>query len=144
MKPPHPNLRLLGKLREGSSQAHESGEHRVSPVSYHEALALYVCGRVPARHQESAVPSRCLAHVCFLATIYLRVNAHIWVVQNYGLFVRTLNIRCRIMIGIQKWIIILTTTHMLELCRKSAVHLQFGCTGNVLVAQGRHCKPEGG
>ena len=32
--------------------------------------------------------------------------------QNYGPFLGTLNIRCRIIIGIQKGTIILTTTHM--------------------------------
>ena len=31
--------------------------------------------------------------------------------QNYGPFVGTLSIRCRIIIGIQKGTIILTTTH---------------------------------
>ena len=32
--------------------------------------------------------------------------------QNYGPFLGTLNIRCRIIIGIQKGTIILTTTHI--------------------------------
>ena len=32
--------------------------------------------------------------------------------QNYGPFLGTLNIRCRIMIGTQKGTIILTTTHV--------------------------------
>ena len=32
--------------------------------------------------------------------------------QNYGPFLGTLNIRCRIIIGIQKGTIIVTTTHM--------------------------------
>ena len=32
--------------------------------------------------------------------------------QNYGPFLGTLNIRCRIIIGIQTGTIILTTTHM--------------------------------
>ena len=32
--------------------------------------------------------------------------------QNYGLFLGTLNIRCRIIKGIQKGTIILTTTHL--------------------------------
>ena len=32
--------------------------------------------------------------------------------QNYGPFLGTLNIRCRIIIGIQKGTIILTTTHV--------------------------------
>ena len=34
--------------------------------------------------------------------------------QNYGHFLGTLNIRCRIIVGIQKGTIILTTTHMFE------------------------------
>ena len=32
--------------------------------------------------------------------------------QNYGPFSGTLNIRCRILIGIQKETVILTTTHI--------------------------------
>ena len=32
--------------------------------------------------------------------------------QNYGPFLGTLSIKCRIIIGIQKGTIILTTTHM--------------------------------
>ena len=32
--------------------------------------------------------------------------------QNWGPFLGTLNIRCRIIVGIQKRTIILTTTHM--------------------------------
>ena len=32
--------------------------------------------------------------------------------QNYGPFLGTLNIRCRIIIGTQKGTIVLTTTHM--------------------------------
>ena len=32
--------------------------------------------------------------------------------QNYGLFLGTLNNRCRIIIGTQKGTLILTTTHM--------------------------------
>ena len=32
--------------------------------------------------------------------------------QNYGPFLGTLNIRCRIILGIQKGTIILTTTHI--------------------------------
>ena len=32
--------------------------------------------------------------------------------QNYGPFLGTLNIRCRIIMGIQKGTIILTTSHM--------------------------------
>ena len=34
--------------------------------------------------------------------------------QNYGPFLGTLNIRCRIMIGTEKGTIILATTHMAE------------------------------
>ena len=32
--------------------------------------------------------------------------------ENYGAFLGALNSRCRIIIGIQKWTIILTTTHV--------------------------------
>ena len=32
--------------------------------------------------------------------------------QNYGRFLGTLNIRCRIIIGLQRGVIILTTTHI--------------------------------
>ena len=32
--------------------------------------------------------------------------------QNYGPFLGTLNIRCRIIVGVRKGTIILTTTHM--------------------------------
>ena len=35
--------------------------------------------------------------------------------QNYGPFLGTLDIRCRIIIGIQKGTIILTTTHIVTL-----------------------------
>ena len=38
--------------------------------------------------------------------------------QNYGPFLGTLNIRCRIIIGIQKGTIILTTTKMVQVCKK--------------------------
>ena len=38
--------------------------------------------------------------------------AHMGGCQTYGPFLGTLNIRCRIIIGIQKGTIILTTTHM--------------------------------
>ena len=41
--------------------------------------------------------------------------------QNYGPFLGTLNIRCRILIGIQKGTISLTTTHIGEYYR--------GCKG---------------
>ena len=41
--------------------------------------------------------------------------------QNYGPFLGTLNIRCRIIIGIQKGTIILTTTQMLV--------LEWSCSG---------------
>ena len=39
-------------------------------------------------------------------------KTHMGGCQNYGPFLGTLNIRCRIIIGIQKWTIIFTTTHM--------------------------------
>ena len=40
--------------------------------------------------------------------------------QNYGPFLCTLNIRCRIIIGSQKGTIILTTTHMI--CLRPSAH----------------------
>ena len=45
--------------------------------------------------------------------------------QNYGPFLGTLNIRCRIIIGIQKGTIILTTTHM-EKTRSEATESAHG------------------
>ena len=43
--------------------------------------------------------------------------------QNYGPFLGTLNIRCRIIIGIQEGTIILTTTHMGDgCCRDMLIH----------------------
>ena len=48
--------------------------------------------------------------------------------QNYGSFLGTLNIRCRIILGIQKGTLILTTSHMLRgfrACRSGAS----GCWG---------------
>ena len=42
----------------------------------------------------------------------LKLGSDIGGCQNYGPFLGTLNIRCRIIIGIQKGTIILTTTHM--------------------------------
>ena len=42
----------------------------------------------------------------------LPLSLHMGGCQNYGPFLGTLNIRCRIRIGIQKGTIILTTTHM--------------------------------
>ena len=39
-------------------------------------------------------------------------KAHMVGCQDYGPFLGTLNVRCRIIIGIQKETIILTTTHM--------------------------------
>ena len=41
------------------------------------------------------------------------LTAHMGDCQNYGLFLGTLHIRCRIIIGIQKGTIILTTTRIL-------------------------------
>ena len=40
--------------------------------------------------------------------------------QNHGPFLGTLNIRCRIILGTQKGIIILTTTHVLALRSEEA------------------------
>ena len=42
--------------------------------------------------------------------------------QNYGPFLGTLSIRCRIIIGIQKGTIILTTTHVL-LLKSPDIHI---------------------
>ena len=39
-------------------------------------------------------------------------TAHVSGCQNHGPFLGTLNIRCRIIVGIQKGTIILTTTHV--------------------------------
>ena len=41
-------------------------------------------------------------------------GTHMGSCQNYDPFLGTLNIRCRIRIGIQKGTIILTTTHIAE------------------------------
>ena len=38
--------------------------------------------------------------------------------QNYGPFLGTLNIRCRIIIGTQKGTIILTTTRIMKGCKE--------------------------
>ena len=40
---------------------------------------------------------------------------HVCGCQNYGPFLGTLNIRCRIIIGIQKGTIILTTAHVCKM-----------------------------
>ena len=45
--------------------------------------------------------------------------------QNYGPLLGTLNIRCRIIIGIQKGTIILTTTHMKEYKNKKKASIGF-------------------
>ena len=47
-------------------------------------------------------------------TLYVYVYIYIYMggCQNYGPFLGTLNIRCRIIIGIQKGTIILTTTYI--------------------------------
>ena len=49
-------------------------------------------------------------------------HIHMGGCQNYGPFLGTLNIRCRIRKGIQKGTIILTTTHIL--LRKGGKHLE--------------------
>ena len=43
---------------------------------------------------------------------YIGIIGYMGGCQNYGPFLGTLNIRCRIIIGIQKGTIILTTTHI--------------------------------
>ena len=57
--------------------------------------------------------------------------------QNYGPFLGTLSIKCRIIIGIQKETIILTTTHILKLNSFPLVsrRLQSGGTGVFRPAQ---------
>ena len=47
-----------------------------------------------------------------IAVVIVIKMAYMGGCQNYGPFLGTLNIRCRIIIGIQKGTIILTTTHM--------------------------------
>ena len=42
----------------------------------------------------------------------LSCDPHMGGCQNYGPFLGTLNIKCRIVIGIQKGTLILTTTHI--------------------------------
>ena len=44
--------------------------------------------------------------------IYIYIYMYMGGCQNYGPFLGALNIRCRIIIGIQKGSIILTTTHI--------------------------------
>ena len=53
--------------------------------------------------------------------------------QNYGPFLGTLNIRCRIIIGTQKGTIILTTNHILG--------NQMGSRGSCSVLSSRHQLP---
>ena len=52
--------------------------------------------------------------------------------QNYGLFLGTLNIRCRIIIGTQKKTIILTTTHVDDVCVGSSSELLGHCFTHAL------------
>ena len=51
-------------------------------------------------------------------------STHVGGCQNYDPFWGTLNIRCRIIIGIQKGTIILTTTHVLNALSQSDPMLQ--------------------
>ena len=54
--------------------------------------------------------------------------------QNYGPFSGTLNIRCRIITGIQKGTIILTTTHVkISIIRIPAVRFPFVVGGPIWV-----------
>ena len=46
--------------------------------------------------------------------------------QNYGSFLGTLNIRCRIIIGIQKGPIILTTSHIRIIKGSYGAYIGFG------------------
>ena len=43
---------------------------------------------------------------------YIGIKGHMGGCQNYGPFLGNLNFRCRIIIGIQRGTIILTTTHI--------------------------------
>ena len=47
-----------------------------------------------------------------MAQMYLHISVYMGGCQNDGPFLGTLNIRCCIIIGIQKGTIILTTTHI--------------------------------
>ena len=49
--------------------------------------------------------------------------------QNYGPFLGTLNIRCRIIIGTPKGTIILTATHMLNMFRVGVRDVGLGIYG---------------
>ena len=61
----------------------------------------------------SFVPSRLgCYYLCFFRSFRLSFIAHVGCCQNCGPFLGTLNIRCRIIIGIQKGTTILTTTHV--------------------------------
>ena len=54
----------------------------------------------------------CLGEATRSSMLFLRVSTYMGGCQNYGPFLGTLNIRCRIIIGIQKGTIILTSTHI--------------------------------
>ena len=58
--------------------------------------------------------------------------------QNYGPFLGTLNIRCRIIIGIQKGTIILTTTHMISSATTDMRNLQRHFSEPRISAPSRH------
>ena len=49
--------------------------------------------------------------------------------QNYGSFLGTLNIRCRVIMGIQKGAMILTTTHILGQLASSSFDSNPGSQG---------------
>ena len=52
------------------------------------------------------------AHACMSLYVYIYIYIYMGSCQNYGPFLGTLHIRCRIILGIQKGTTILTTTHM--------------------------------
>ena len=74
--------------------------------------------------------------------LLLRLNIQMGGCQNYGPFLGTLNIRCRIIIGIQKGTIILTTTHIFIAQNPTARVLQLAETAdartNIQNSEGDH------
>ena len=54
--------------------------------------------------------------------------------HNYGPFLGTLNITCRIIIGIQTGTVILTTTQIVDLCDTCALSLSVHAANAVLIA----------
>ena len=67
-------------------------------------------------------------------------KTHMGSCQNYGPFLGTLNIRCRIMIGIEKGTIILTTTHLVLELKIAHLCALFGAVFNI---SSPRCRVEG-